>query len=192
MRNKSSFFLKCVAISASIIGVFISLFTTQLDGYSHWGTRFLYFTNLSNLWIGFTLLAIVLLPFLKKIDQEKWQNRLYLLKYIFTVSITITGLVFCFLLAPFADESYRPWSLTSILVHVISPLTSVADFFVDERKLEWKKRHLFYPLIPPLCYFIFALILGACNVDFGRGEPFPYFFLNFKGEAGLFGFVNGD
>jgi hypothetical protein len=63
---------------------------------------------------------------------------------------------------------------------------------VDETQIEWKNRNLFYSIVPPLCYFAFAMLLGAFNVDFGRGEPFPYFFLNFKTEAGLFGFVDGD
>lgn len=191
-RKNLSFALKICIVFAGIIGVFISLFTTRLDGYSHWPVRFLYFTTQSNLWIGFTVLAILLLPYFPDKNKEKWEKRLYILKYIFTVSITVTGLVFCFLLAPFADESYRPWSFTSILTHVIAPLTSIVDFFVDETQIEWKNRNLFYSIVPPLCYFAFAMLLGAFNVDFGRGEPFPYFFLNFKTEAGLFGFVDGD
>lgn len=192
MRKKLSLIMKYVIVSTSLLGVFIALWTTKLDGYSYWGSRFLYFTNLSNLWIGFTVLAILLLPLFKKANQEKWKEKLYLLKYVFTVSITVTGLVFCCLLAPFADESYRPWSWRSIGVHVLSPLASILDFFLEEQAFPWKKRQVFYPIIPPLCYFAFALILGACGVDFGRGETFPYFFLNFKGEAGFFGFVDGD
>lgn len=191
-RKNISFALKICIVFAGIIGVFISLFTTKLDGYSHWFTRFLYFTTQSNLWIGFTALALLLLPYFPDKNKEKWGKRLHVLQYVFTVSITVTGLVFCFLLAPFADESYRPWSFTSILTHVVAPLASIVDFFVDTTQIEWKKHKLFYPIIPPLCYFAFAMILGGFGVDFGRGEPFPYFFLNFKTEAGLFGFVDGE
>jgi hypothetical protein len=100
--------------------------------------------------------------------------------------------VFCFLLAPFADESYRPWSFTSILTHVIAPLASIIDYFLDGYPIEWKRKWVFYPIIPPLFYFVFAMVLGALGVDFGRGDPFPYFFLNFRASAGLFGFINGD
>jgi hypothetical protein len=42
-------------------------------------------------------------------------------------------------------------------------------------------------LIPPLLYVIFSSILFFLNVDFGRGDPFPYFFLNYSSPAGFFG-----
>ena len=107
---------------------------------------------------------------------------------IFTISITITGLIYCCLLAPFADETYRPWSIESILVHVVCPTLSVVDFFVDDYKIVYTIKERLFAYIPPLCYFVIALILGACGVTFRGEETYPYFFMNFKSQVGLFGF----
>jgi hypothetical protein len=42
--------------------------------------------------------------------------------------------------------------------------------------------------MPPLAYFVFAGALNILNVDFGKGDTYPYFFLNLKSPAGIFGF----
>lgn len=188
MRKKISFGLKILTVATSLSGVVLSFFAAQNDGYSHWSKRLLYFTGLSNLWLGITLLAIVLcFPFGRRADGP-WGKRLYLLKYIFTVSITVTGFVYCAILAPFVDKSYHPWSFPNLLTHAFTPVLGIVDFFVDETPIGLKKRHVFYTTIPPLAYFVFASVLHLLNVDFGRGETFPYFFLNLRSPAGIFGF----
>lgn len=188
MRKKVSFGLKLFTAASSLCGVSLSLFAARNDGYSNWSKRLLYFTAQSNLWLSFTLLAaLIFFPFGRRADTPRGR-RVYLLKYIFTVSITVTGFVYCALLAPFADRSYRSWSFPNLLTHVVAPASGIADFFVDETPLRLKKRHIFYATFPPLAYFLFASTLHLSRVDFGRGDTFPYFFLNLRSPAGLFGF----
>ena len=179
--------LKICIICSSLGGVLLSLFFARADGYSHWEKRLFYFTAQSNIWLGTTLFLILLLPFKKK-NAEKQKFRLYLLRYIFTVSITITGIVFCFLLAPFSDKSYRPWTFCNLLTHVFAPLFAIADFFIDEYRIDLRGKRIFLPLLPPLLYFAFASILGIHSFDFGRGNNYPYFFLHHTSPAGIFGF----
>jgi hypothetical protein len=62
------------------------------------------------------------------------------------------------------------------------------DFFVDGGEVVFEKKHNVLSLAPPLSYFIFCVVLYLLNVDFGRGDNFPYFFLNFGSPAGIFGF----
>ncbi len=186
-REKLSICFKYLTIAASLGGVLLSLIYARQDGYSHWGRRLLYFTAQSNIWLGVTFIGVLLLP-LKKKNAEIWKNRLYLLKYIFTVSITITGLVFCALLAPFADDSYRPWGLCNLFTHVFSPLFAIADFFLDPYQTKIGRKQIFLTLIPPLVYFSLASVLSLTHTDFGRGVSYPYFFLNFTSPAGVFGF----
>lgn len=186
-REKLSILLKYLTAVASLGGVLLSLIYARQDGYSHWSRRLLYFTAQSNIWLGVTFVAILLLP-LKKRNAERWKKRLYLLKYLFTVSITITGLVFCALLAPFAEDDYRPWGLCNLLTHVFSPLFAITDFFLDPNQVHIGKKQIFLTLVPPLCYFSLASVLGATHTDFGRGVNYPYFFLNFTSPAGIFGF----
>jgi hypothetical protein len=149
----------------------------------------LYFTAQSNIWIGVTFLSLLLLPFKKK-NTELWKARLYLFKYIFTVCITITGLIFCCLLAPFADAEYQPWGIGNLLTHVFTPAFAIADLFLDEYPLTVNKKGVFLPLVPFLLYSFTASLLGFAHTDFGRGVPYPYFFFNYTSPAGVFGFSN--
>lgn len=179
--------MKILTIGCSLGGVILALFTANKSGYTHWGRRLLYFTAQSNIWIGLTALVLLCLP--KRKGGKRWE-RAYVLKYIFTVSITLTGLVFCGLLAPFCGEEYKPWTTANLLTHVFAPTFAVLDFFVDEKQPFITKKQTSLCLIPPLLYSVVASLLCFYNIDFGRGKNYPYFFLNFRSPAGLFGFSN--
>lgn len=186
--RKISLSIKFIAAFCAFTGVIIGFFNAEITGYGVWHKTLLYFTTQSNLWIGFTLLVLAIYLLIKKDKSEKALKVLYLLKFIFTVSITITGLIYCCLLAPFADETYRPWSIESILVHVVVPTLSVVDFFVDDYKISYGLKDRLFAYIPPLAYFVFAVVLGALGVTFRGEETYPYFFMNFNSPVGLFGF----
>ena len=188
MRKTISSILKIAVVVCAFTGVISSFVFAKRDGYSHWLRRATYFTVQSNLWVAFTFLALLLFRFYRGKKKDVFERRLYLFKYIFTVSITTTGLIFCLLLGPFADESYHPWSSSSLLTHLFTPLLCIADFFVDERRVRFTTRHCFLALLPPLFYFTLAGIMGFFQFDFGRGVSYPYFFLNFRSPAGVFGF----
>ena len=182
MRKNFSVLLKVNVIICSLLGLCICLITANFDGYSHWTRRLLYFTSQSNLWI-FLATILLLLPI-----KDKFRPSLYITRYIFTVAITLTGIIFCVILAPFADESYHAWSISGILTHVLVPIFAILDFFVDESKIFINKKEVFFCLIPGLIYFVLCTILFILKIDFGRGENFPYFFFNYLSPAGMFGF----
>ena len=188
-RNKISFSLKFVTAAAALVGVVWSFFSASADGYSHWSKRLLYFTSQSNLWIGLTFALILVLGRAGRLSEDtRVKNLLYILKYIFTVSITLTGFIFCAVLAPgAANANYNAWSAASILTHVVVPALSVVDFFVDTYRVPLTRRHSLLSVTPPLLYSVFASVLCVMKVDFGRGEPFPYFFFNYYSPAGVFG-----
>ena len=190
MRKTISYIFKIMISAAAAFGTILSFFRAEADGYSHWSKRLLYFTAQSNVWIG-ALSLIMLIYALRngKAGSTRVKNALYLLKYVFTVSITVTGLIFCVVLAPgSANDNYNAWTFSSLLTHVIVPAISIADLFIDDYRITLKRHHLFYTAIPPFLYMIFSTALYLCNVDFGRGDNFPYFFLNFGSPAGVFGF----
>ena len=189
MRTKLSLSLKISVVIISLVGVIWSFFNAIDDGYSHWTKRLLYFTSESNIWIAIVFAALIFVYFYeKKRGESNIKDVLYLIRYVFTISITLTGLIFCVVLAPGADNAdYNAWTMSSIITHVIVPTLSIVDFFVDGYRITLKRRHILYTTIPPLAYLIFSSILGFCGVDFGRGDNFPYFFLNFKSPAGFFG-----
>ena len=185
-RSKASVILKLLTAISALGGVLLSLIQATRDGYSHWTRRLLYFTAQSNIWIGVVCLILAFAPLLH--FSEVWMKRLYVLKYVFTVSITITGLVFCTLLAPFADESYHLWVLSGYMTHVFSPALAIADYFVDDYPFHPQTKHVYLSILPPLIYFIFTMAFSGLKVDFGHGEFYPYYFLNFRSPAGFFGF----
>ena len=187
MKKALSHTLKYLTVFSSLGGVALSLVRAQKDGYSHFLKRLLYFTAQSNIWIGLTVLAILFLPLTKAEKREKRAERLYLLRYVFTVSITITGLIFCGLLAPFSDGSYRPWTVSNVLTHVCAPVFAVADYFLDGGRRPARDRRVFLCVLPPFFYFLFTGVLEFFGVDFGRGVAYPYFFFNFRSPVGLFG-----
>lgn len=185
MKKVAVLFNKFLVIFFSLGGVLLSMLTAQKDGYSGWSKRLMYFTGQSNLWLGFTQVFLVTALLSKR---EKYLEKLYFLRYIFTVAITVTGIVFCGLLGPNADESYRPWSLSSIMTHALSPAFAIVDFFVDKRKIRLSIKSVGSALIAPGLYTTIASVLCLLGVDFGRGEAFPYFFMNYFSPAGVFGF----
>lgn len=181
------YLFKILIVFCSLGGVIISFFTAQNDGYSAWHKRLLYFTGQSNIWIGLTTLLLLLVLIALK-NKLKLKRALYFLKYLFTVSITITAIVFFCLLAPFADKSYHIWSLSGFLTHLFSPLFSITDLFLDKYKLELNYKIAFICVAPPFIYVIISAILSLFNIDFGRGDNYPYIFMNHFSPAGLFGF----
>ena len=191
MRKKISLWLKYATVISALGGVTFSLVRAKADGYSHWTKRLLYFTAQSNIWIGLSFLAVLLLPLIKAERREKWRKQAYLFKYTSTVAITITALVFCLLLAPFADPSYRVWALPNVFTHAITPALAIIDFFVDEYRISLKNGKWALAALPPLSYVASTAVLCVLHTDFGRGLEYPYFFMNFYSPAGIFGFSNG-
>lgn len=182
MRKNISMILKFVIVICSCTGIVLACMAKKSLIFP-----FMFFTNLSNSWIGTICFLIFVLNIIElKIKKEIIPRWLYILKYVFTVSITITGVVFCILLAPTAGELYNPWNLESVLVHIIVPLVSIVDFFIDPHRFELKTNYMFFSLFPLLTYFAFTVIGYIANFDFGYGYNYPYFFLNWGSPLGAF------
>ncbi|MDR1079309.1 MAG: Pr6Pr family membrane protein [Propionibacteriaceae bacterium] len=109
-----------------------------------------------------------------------------------TLAITITFLVFHFLLRPVlfsmssdpaadqpgsAPASYA-MSMANLLVHYVTPLMVLGDWLLFSPKGVWNKLAPIKWLIVPLAYFGFALI-GAQLSLFPGASRYPYFFIDF-------------
>lgn len=182
--TQKNIMLKYLIIFCGALGVLLNLINAKFDGYTHWTKRLLYFTNQSNLWV--VIIYILALFPIQTISQKS----VFFAKYIFTVCISLTALIFCVLLGPFADKSYHAWSISGILTHVITPMLVILEFVFQKRRFFINKKAIFYTLIPPLIYLTLTSILFFINLDFGRGENFPYFFINYFSPAKLIGFSN--
>lgn len=111
--------LKIVVIFSAILGTFLSAYAGRHSFMG--GSRvFMYFTIQSNIAI-----AIICAAGLKGLFRNKSR---WVIKFVGTVSITLTGAVFCFVLAPTLGNA--AWNLQNILTHVVVPVAAIIDFFV--------------------------------------------------------------
>jgi len=186
-RGKLSALIKIALFITATAGLTLAMIYAKRDGYAHPLHRLLYFTNLSNIWIALSSVSIFIIPYISDGAKASWHRRLYSLKFIFTVSITVTGVVFMTVLAPFA-RGYNAWTISNVLTHAVTPVLAILDLFVDTDPHLQGKGEIFASTIPPFLYLIFSLILSILKVDFGRGDTYPYFFLNIDSPAGFFGF----
>lgn len=176
-----SVILKLVVIISAVVGIVLSAIA-GIDAFMGGSTVFMYFTIQSNLLIAFVCLVGLALMVLKK----KINNILYIIKFVSTISITLTGLVFSFVLAPTMGAA--AWNTANILTHVVVPVAAIIDFFIVGIMANFKKKDVIYVVIPPILYVIYAAIGYALDWKFTKTDNYPYFFLNWGSKAGAFGF----
>ncbi|MCR5088833.1 MAG: Pr6Pr family membrane protein [Oscillospiraceae bacterium] len=184
MNSRSlSLVLKYTVVVSAIVGVILSAIAGA-DAFMG-GTRvFMYFTIQSNIAIALICAIGSVLLVRKQPIKSVW----YLVHFIGTVSITLTGVVFCFVLAP--TMGVYAWSLPNILTHVVVPLAAVADFFLSAIHGTIRKSSSFYVILPPIAYAFYAGIGYVAGWEFSQGINYPYFFLNWGSPAGAFGFTD--
>ena len=183
-QRKISYCLKILVALSAVAGTALSAYAGR--GSFMGGSRvFMYFTIQSNLLMAVISLVGLCLLMRKKTVSSKW----YLVKFIGTVSITLTGIVFAFVLAPTLGA--QAWNFQNTLTHVVVPLGSVIDFFVVGSNIRLPKKSALLVIIPPLLYACYAGIGYVLGWEFAEGIRYPYFFLNWGSPAGAFGFTNG-
>ena len=166
---------------AAIVGTLISAFSNK-TAFMGGNTVFMYFTIQSNIAIA----AIALIGGCILWSQAKPGAAWYVVKLVGTIAITLTGVVFCVILAPTLGD--KAWNIQNVLTHVISPVFAIADFFVSGIDSNIKKRNVFWVIVPPILYAIYAGIGYVRGWEFAPGYNYPYFFLNWGSPAGAFGF----
>ena len=174
-----SILLKLATIVSVLIGVIISA-KASLTVFMGGNRVFMYFTIQSNILIALVLLIELIFMF----KNKKLPYFLVVLKYISTISITLTGAVFTFMLVPVLKEN--AWSLANTLTHAVVPVLSIIDFFIIGVNSNIDKINTIFVLIPPLMYAIYAAICYNLRIEFAENQIYPYFFLDWGNEIGPF------
>lgn len=182
--KKISLILKTVTAVSAVLGTVLSAIA---GGRAFMGGSrvFMYFTIQSNIAIALICAVGALLLVMNK----KAGTAGYVIKFAGSVAITLTGIVFCFVLAP--TMGLAAWNVQNVLTHVVVPIAAVADFFVVASYGDVKNVHILWTLVPPLAYGIYASIGYVSGWEFSNGVNYPYFFLNWGSDAGAFGFSRG-
>ena len=114
-----SILIKFIALISSIYGIIRTYFSPL---------SFTYFTTLSNIFISCILLIFLIKDIYNLVSNEKivFKNYLYIIKFLATISITLTFFVYLTLLAPTIEggiiNSYLSNGAGSLCVHFITPL----------------------------------------------------------------------
>ena len=176
-----SYMLKCIVVVSAFTGIILSAGAGK--GSFMGSTKvFMYFTIQSNIAIA----LICAIGFALLVRGRRIGRSWFTFKFVGTVSITLTGVVFCLLLAPVLGP--YAWNLQNVLTHVIVPVAAVVDFFVTGVYISLPLHSIFYALLPPLAYAVYAGIGYAAGWEFSGGVNYPYFFLNWGSPLGAFGF----
>jgi hypothetical protein len=178
-----SYVLKMIVALSAILGTLMSYLAGR-DSFMGGKTVFMYFTIQSN--IAIAIICVIGLCKLAKGSEvsKAW----YAVKFVGTVAITLTGVVFGLVLAPTLGAD--AWNVQNTLTHLVVPVASVADFFVISPANSIRKRNVVLVTIPPILYAIYAGIGYVKGWQFASGYNYPYFFLNWGSKAGAFGFAN--
>lgn len=138
-----------------------------------------YFTYLSNILVVLTLLFLVIS--MQRNLTKTWSNSSLLRwKALVTISISLTFLVFAFLLAPdYTPEEF--YTFDNLTLHYVIPIGFILDWLFFDERGHYKKLDPLIWTILPIVYVVFALIKGfifQIPIPNEPESPFPYFFLN--------------
>lgn len=127
--------LKVVVILSAVTGTFLSWYAGR-SSFMGGRTVFMYFTIQSNI----ALAVICLIGLIKMLKGKPLSNLWYIIKFVGTVSITLTGAVFCFVLAPTMQQGV--WNIQNVLTHVVVPVVGMLYLLMLDglKKLFRKKR----------------------------------------------------
>jgi hypothetical protein len=109
-----------------------------------------------------------------------------------TICVTLTFLVYHFMLAPtmFTMDNQYALSPANLLVHYITPLMVIADWLLFDKKGLLKKLDPLKWLLIPLAYFVFAVIRAQFTTFSFSDSRYPYFFMDFDkfgaGRVGIY------
>ena len=175
-----SFIIKTMIVFGAAIGLFATFMSSNFMR-TH---AIFYYTIQSNIWIAAVCFIIWIYDLVslfkgKSVPIPNWLRNL---KFIFTVAIVLTGLMFNFVLYPqsmMTGEPANPFSFSNFLTHIFVPVMAVVDFFSFDRARLRSDRLVVWGLVTPIYYFVFSMLLASRGVDF-KGSSFPYFFLDYQ------------
>ncbi|MBR5662770.1 MAG: hypothetical protein IKX00_03865 [Bacilli bacterium] len=126
-----------------------------------------YFTTDSNLFVGFASLLLVIEEYKVLKDSRKAISpAFYILKFIATVSVSITFLTVFLYLGPGSEGGIMSMLTNSnLFFHLIIPVLSIVSFVCFEKSNKIDKKYIKYGLIPTVLYTIFYMVNVLSHIE---------------------------
>lgn len=182
-RTKKSILLKVIIVIAVIYGVVMSMDDPN---------TFTKFTTLSNIGIGVAMILFVVVECKELSSGNDFRKQwMYIFKFMMTIGVIITFVMYATMIAPKSDQgligSYANHHYGSLMLHMVSPVLSVADFFVYDDQYAPKLIHAVFSILPPLAYVGMIYVMALGGRRWAHGMSAPYAFINFGAETGWWG-----
>ena len=182
-KTRTALIFRCVIelILAAVSAVGIALSAAGSD-FMGGATTLLFFTVQSNITVSLICLVFFADNLIKLFGGRGFVGKAALMiKYVFTVAITITFLVFFVALAPLLPADYLT-SFKNLSLHLIVPLLAICDYFVfDAAAIKLNAKNCLSGLLMPLYYLFFFLAGIPLGFRYLNGDNVaPYFFLDYK------------
>lgn len=182
-RRKQSVLLKTIIVIAVVYGVVMSTDDPN---------TFTKFTTLSNIGIEVAMLLFIIVESRElnsgKDLRKQW---MFIFKFMMTIGVIITFVMYAAMIAPKSDQgligSYANHHYGSLMLHMISPVLSVADFYVFDDRYDPKLIHSVFSILPPLAYVGMIYVMALGGRRWAHGMSAPYAFINFGAETGWWG-----
>ena len=136
---------------------------------------FVYYTSLSNMLCSGFMLGALFRNFRKR-PGTPWPR----CKFVFTVMILLTALVYNLLLNSHRSLASYFGDVKNALYHLILPVIFLLDWFLFYPRGTMKSWHPLLAVLPPMFYAIYIVIRAAIlkTAAIQASVLYPYFFLN--------------
>jgi len=163
MLSKQNIHKLFLLLSALLVGYVV--FTGLFDDGMLRLTPLRTFTYLSNIVMVVGFLAMLFLY------NCKCSLRNYI-SVLVIVAMAVTGLVYNFVLVPFANATMVHIGFTNFITHAFSTILVLVNYFVFEAKGNFNFKHVGVAMLFPAIYWVIFVSIGGI-IDF-----YPYFFMN--------------
>lgn len=161
---------KGIAFVSAVIGILLQcgIFSGKTDF-----SVLNYYTLMSNI-----LCAVYFLPAVFYTLKNTEKTMMPQLKGALVMCITVTGMVYHFMLAG-KFEMQGTLLVSNMLLHYVVPIMTVLDWILFDHKGNYKRFSPFLWLIAPLVYFIYVVVRVAGGALLGPyGAKYPYYFMD--------------
>ena len=191
LKTTTNIIIKAALIIIGVLGI---VFTALSSAFMGGASVFFFFTVQSNIFIMLMALIFLINEVVVLITKKSFINQTLLhIKYVATVAITITFIVFFTMLAPLMGMDYL-LSFKNFSLHAIVPILAIVDFFLFDKDIQLTYKSSLLAAIPPICYVAFVYIGSIFKIQYAKDLYYPYFFLNidtngFFFEKGTMGII---